>query len=132
MAMILTANNSNVSITVEGEEPQTIEGLQSINYKAVQEKEDVAAIGTSERLGVVFGLKVVKGRLSVKSTNVLLNKILSDGMSFQLAASLKTRSGEAQRVTFDECFLEDKDFALDLNGVSVTTYFFNATAVREE
>ena len=135
MATILSANRSNVSITIEGAEPQNIEGLQSIMYKSFQEREDVAAIGNDERLDVVFGLKIIRGNLKIKSTSQILNEVLANGTAFQLVANLKTRAGDqgtVQRVAFDQCFLDDKEFEMDANGVGVTTYFFNATSVREE
>jgi hypothetical protein len=135
MATILSANRSNVSITVEGQEPQTIEGLQSITYRSFQNREDVAAIGTDERIDVAFGLKIVKGCLQIKSTNTTLNELLSDGTSFQLVANLKSGGGDqesVQRVTFDQCYLDDKEFEIDVSGIGVTNYYFNATKVREE
>ncbi len=135
MAALLSANRSNVSITVEGQEPLVIEGLQSITYKSFQEREDVAAIGTDERIDVAFGLKVVKGTLQVKSTNGALNELLAAGTPFQLIANLKSSGGDPQtvhRVTFDQCYLDDKEFQIDVGGTGVTTYFFNATKVREE
>lgn len=134
MGNVFVANRSNVTLSIEGQEPITIEGLQSISYKSCQERDDVAALGTDKRVDVVFGLKIVRGNLKVKSTNEKLNEILSNGTSFQLGANLKTRGdqGPVQRVTFDQCYLDDKEFALDVNNVASTTYYFNATEVREE
>ncbi|HKJ67557.1 MAG TPA: hypothetical protein VKA68_06335 [bacterium] len=133
MANIFAANKSNVSVTVEGQEPKNIEGLQSITYKSYQDREDVPAIGTDERIDVVFGLKYVKGTLKVKSTDSLLNDILSNGTPFQLGVNLKSGvEGTVQRVTFDQCYLDDKEFGINTNGVGITTYYFNATVVREE
>ncbi len=132
MATILSANRSNVSITTEGEEPKTIEGLQSITYKSLREREDVAGIGSDERIDVAFGLKIVKGSLKVKSTDSTLNNALSNGTAFQLIANLKSQSEKQGTVTFDQCYLDDKEFQIDASGIGITTYFFNATNVREE
>jgi hypothetical protein len=62
MPTILAASRS--SVLLDGE---PIEGLQSLTYKVVKNREDIAAIGTDERIDVSFGLKVVQGSLKVKS-----------------------------------------------------------------
>ena len=130
MPTILAASRS--SVLLDGE---PIEGLQSLTYKVVKNREDIAAIGTDERIDVSFGLKVVQGSLKIKSTNVTLNNHLANNTKFQVAANLKKELGisqATQSVTFDDCFLDDKEFGIDANGVAVTTYFFTATRVREE
>lgn len=127
---IYTANSSNVLL--DGE---PIEGLQSITYKVSRNRQDVAAVGTDERIDVLFGLKIVSGKIEVKSTNPILDGHLEANTAFQIVANLKKELGltAAERtVTFDECFLDDKDFGIDTNGVAVTTYLFTATRVREE
>jgi hypothetical protein len=136
MPTILSANSSNVLL--DGE---PIEGLQAITYKVVKNREDVPAIGTDERIDVSFGLKVVNGALKIKSTNATLNGHLASNTSFQIVANLNKgttapsggiTSETSQTVTFDECFIDDKDFGLDANGVVMTTYTFTATRVTEE
>jgi hypothetical protein len=130
MPTILAANRS--SVLLDGE---PIEGLQSLTYKVKKNREDVPAIGTDERIDVSFGLKIVEGTLKVKSTNPVLNKHLADNTKFQIVANLKKELGvtqATQTVTFDDCFLDDKDFGIDTNGVAVTTYYLTATRVREE
>jgi hypothetical protein len=130
MPTILAATRS--SVLLDGE---AIEGLQSLTYRVVKNQEDIAAIGTDERIDVSFGLKTVEGALKVKSTNAVLNKHLSENTSFQIVANLKKELGitkGTQTVTFDECFMEDNDFGIDANGIAVTTYSFTATRVREE
>jgi hypothetical protein len=130
MPTILTATRSNVLL--DGE---PIEGLQSITYQVVKHQEDIPAIGTDERIDVSFGLKVVKGTLKVKSTNATLNTHMDANTSFQIVASLKKELGitqATQQVTFDGCYIEDKELGLDANGVAITTYTFTATRVREE
>ncbi|MGD2088495.1 MAG: hypothetical protein PVH61_20125 [Candidatus Aminicenantes bacterium] len=130
MPTILAASRS--SVLLDGE---PIEGLQSLTYKVKKNREDIPAIGTDERIDVSFGLKIVEGTLKVKSTNIVLNGHLAENSKFQVVANLKKELGisqTTQSVTFDDCFLDDKEFGIDANGVAVTTYFFTATRVREE
>jgi hypothetical protein len=125
MATILSANRSEV--TLDGE---SIEGLQAITYKVDRSREDIPAIGTDERIGVDFGLKLVTGTLTVKSTNDTLNNNLASNTAFQIVANL--RKGDLEKVvTFNECYLDDKQVGLDTNGVLVTTYTFTATSILE-
>lgn len=130
MPTILAAARS--SVLIDGE---AIEGLQSITYEVVKNQENIAAIGTDERIDVSFGLKMVKGTLKVKSTSLKLNELMTNNGSFQIVANLKKELGTTQAVqmvTFDDCYIEDKDFGLDTNGVAVTAYKFTSTRVREE
>ena len=130
MPTILAATRS--SVLVNGE---PIEGLQSITYGTVKNQEDIAAIGTDERIDVSFGLKIVKGTLRVKSTNSILNGLMDKNESFQIVANLKKELGmtqAVQTVSFDDCFIEDKSFELDASGVALTVYSFTSTRVREE
>ncbi len=126
MATILSANASSVMLDNE-----VIEGLQEITYKVNKSRQDVPAIGTDERIGVDFGLKIVTGTLKVKSDNATLDTHLVDNTVFQIVANLK--KGEALRtVTFDECYLDDKNFELGTSDVASAVYTFTATRVREE
>lgn len=126
MATILSANASSVMLDNE-----VIEGLQEITYKLNKSRQDVPAIGTDERIGVDFGLKIVTGTLKVKSDNATLDTHLADNTVFQIVANLK--KGEALRtVTFDECYLDDKNFELETSDVASAVYTFTATRVREE
>jgi len=80
---------------------------------------------------VDFGLKIVTGTLKVKSDNATLDTHLADNTVFQIVANLK--KGEALRtVTFDECYLDDKNFELGTSDVASAVYTFTATRVREE
>lgn len=126
MATILSANASSVML-----DDEVIEGLQEITYKLNKSRQDVPAIGTDERIGVDFGLKIVTGTLKVKSDNATLDTHLTDNTVFQIVANLK--KGEALRtVTFDECYLDDKNFELGTSDVASAVYTFTATRVREE
>jgi len=128
-ATILSASGSKV--TIDGSQ---IEGLQSIEYKYSRSRKDIEAVGTDERIGVDYGLKVVTGTLKVKSTSkkldTLLNKSTEDA-KFQIVAELK-KGNVIRKATFDDCWLDDKSFGMDANGVGMSTYSFSATRVREE
>jgi hypothetical protein len=126
MAIVLTARNSEVKINAE-----TIEGLQSIEFGVTKNRKHIGAIGSDERISVYFGLKSVSGKLNVASANATLDKLLGSGESFSVSAVLK--HGETTRsVSFDECFMEDKNFQLAAGGHGETVYGFTATRVREE
>lgn len=130
MPTIYSATRSNVLIDGEA-----IEGLQSITYDIVKNQESIPAIGTDERIDVSFGLKIVRGTLTVRSTSATLNAHMLENSTFQIVANLNKELGMTQSsltVTFDDCFVEDKRFGLDANGAAVTTYSFTATRVREE
>lgn len=132
MPTILSAKESQVLLAGPGGAAGApIEGLQAITYKVDRSRQDVAGIGTDERIGVDFGLKIVRGTLTVKSTSDALNTILADNSPFQITANLK--KGELTKtVAFDECYLDDKQVEMGNNGVLSTVYQFTATRVREE
>lgn len=126
MPQIYTASASEAKVNEE-----TIEGLQSIEYKLVKQREDVGAVGTNERVAVYFGLQTVVARMRVASANPTLDQLLQDGTEFTVAVRL--RHGETNRnVTFDGCYLDDKSFALDTEHHGETIYTFTAIRVREE
>lgn len=130
MATVFSANRSNVLI--DGEE---IEGLQSLAYRVTTEREDIRAIGSSERVAVSFGLRTVKGELVVRSADFTLDSLLDEQGSFQIVANLKKDDADdspTRTVSFDECYVEDKDFGIGAGGTVVTAYIFTATRVREE
>ena len=132
MPTVFSANNS--SVLVDGE---AVEGLQSLAFRVVTEREDIRAIGSDERVDVSFGLRTVLGELVVRSSSARLNKLLDDRAGFQLVASLAKAKGIAatdRPVTyaFDGSFMESKSFGLDASGSAVTTYGFSATRMRTE
>jgi hypothetical protein len=110
---------------------QTIEGLQSIEYREQKSRSDVGSIGTDERVAVVFGLKIVTGRLRVASADKTLDGLVSTGEAFSITAIL--RHGETTRtVAFDECVMDEKTFAMEAAVHGETVYQFSATRLREE
>jgi hypothetical protein len=126
MAQIYTAFSSEVKVNEE-----TIEGLQSIEYQMVKNRQHVGAIGTDERIAVYFGLKIVAGKLRVASANVKLDDLLQKNEEFSISATLKHRDTE-RKVTFDQCYVEDKSFGMSSSAHAETIYSFTATRVREE
>ncbi len=126
MAEIYTAFSSEVKVNEE-----TIEGLQAVEYNQSNSRKHVGAIGTNERIAVYFGLKIVEGRLSVASANKTLDGLLQSRETFSIIATL--RHGETTRtLSFDDCYMEDKEFALGAEGHGQTIYAFTATRLREE
>lgn len=125
MPTIFAANESTALIDGEA-----VEGLRSIEYRRQQVRQNVYALGSAERIGLVSGPQVVEGRLMVASTSPKLDSLASD-VPFQISAQL--RQGTTQMtVTFDECYLLEKTFNLGVGGHGEAIYSFTATRVREE
>lgn len=124
MATIFAANESTVQI--DGE---PVEGVRAIEYRQVAVRQNVYALGSAERVGMVSGPLSVEGVLRVASTSQKLNAI--GNAQFQLTALL--RHGETNMtVTFDECFLQTKSFELGVGSHGEASYGFTAVRVREE
>lgn len=127
MPTVFSANSS--SVLVDGE---PVEGLHSLAFRVVTEREDIRAIGSDERIDVSFGLRTVLGELVVRSTSAKLNELLAKRAGFQLVANLSKDKGisvTSKSVTyaFDQCYLESKSFGMDAGGTAVTTYVFSST-----
>lgn len=129
MPTVFSANRS--SILVDG---KPVEGLQSLVFRVVTEREDIRAVGSNERIDVIFGLRTVKGELIVRSASFALDQLLTDRAKFQLVATLKRTEGndDVRTLSFDDCFVEGKAFQMDAHGSAATSYAFTATRVREE
>lgn len=126
MPQIYTAFASEAKVNGE-----TIEGLQAIEYREIKNRYDVGAIGTDERIGVYFGLKVVTGALRVASANLTLDGLVSSNEEFSISATLR-HADTTRTVTFDACRMDQKSFALSAETHGETVYSFTATRVREE
>ena len=50
----------------------------------------------------------------------------------RVVAELKKGDELVKKITFDECFLDDKSFELGVDDVATTVYTFTSTRVREE
>nr|QNO53418.1 hypothetical protein JNHLJEBA_00028 [Methanosarcinales archaeon ANME-1 ERB6] len=127
--LIVSAAKSKV--TIDGEE---VSGLQSLDYKVSRRQADVAGVGADERIGIESGLILVTGALRVQSLNKKLDEILYEPVpvSFNMVAELKKGDELVKKITFDECYLDDKSFELGAEGIGITVYTFTSTRVREE
>jgi hypothetical protein len=128
---VASANVS--SVKVDGE---VIPGLQSIEWKIIRNRQNVYNIGGDERVGVDYGPLYVQGVIRIRSTYPKFDSILLSPLpevkSFQLVIELKMRGTAVKTISFDDCYLEDKTFTLDANGVGISLYTFTATRVREQ
>ena len=122
---ILAANESTVLL-----DGTPVDGVRSIEYRYAQGRDNVYALGSAERIGTTSGAQLVEGRLRVASTNAALAALKTD-QSFQISAQLKHGATKVT-VTFDECFLTEKNFALAVSSFGESIYSFTATRVREE
>jgi len=125
MPTIFAATES--SVLVDGE---VLEGVRSLEYRHQQARSNVYALGSVERIGMVSGGEIVEGRLKVASTSAKLNGFTGDA-KFQVVAQLK-QGDTKMTVTFDECYLLDKNFDISVGGHGEALYSFTATRVREE
>jgi hypothetical protein len=126
MGQIYTAFASEVKVNEE-----TIAGLQEIQYEVQRNRHNVGAVGTVERIGVVTGLEVVNGSLTIASVSATLDTLLQSGEPFSISATLK-HGEDARSVTFDDCYAETKAFDMNAGTHGQTIYGFSATRVREE
>lgn len=127
----LMVSAAKSKVIIDGEE---VNGLQSIEFKVRRRQADVAGVGADERIGVESGLVTVTGLVRVLSLNKHLDEILYKPVpvSFNMVAELKKGDELVKKITFDECYLDDKSFELGAEGIAVTVYTFTATRVREE
>ena len=125
MPTIFAANES--SVLIDG---AAVEGVRSIEYRQHRVRSNVYALGSTERIGMISGPQVVEGRLSVASATATLDALGGEA-PFQLSAQFR-HGDTALTVTFDECFLQEKSFALGVGAHGEAAYAFTATRVREE
>jgi hypothetical protein len=125
MPTIVAANDSQVLL-----DGKPVEGVRAVEYRQQQVRASVYALGSAERIAMVSGPQLVEGRLRVASTSPALNGLTGE-TAFQLIAELK-HGQTAMTVTFDECFLQEKSFAMDVGSHGEAVYSFTATRVREE
>jgi hypothetical protein len=125
MATIFAANESSVMLNGEA-----IDGVRGLDYRHRQQRSNIYVLGKAERHGMASGPQLVEGRLRVASTSDKLNALTGDA-PFQITATLK-QGNSKMTVTFDECHLLEKSFAMDAGEHGEATYAFVATRVREE
>ena len=130
MATVFSSSRS--SVLVDGEQ---LEGLQSLAFNVTTEQEDVRGVGTTERVAVIFGLRMVEGELAIRSANTKLDTLLTEQGKFQLVANLKqsdAADSPKRTMSFDDCYVSNKSFQLGAGGSVLTSYRFTATRLREE
>ena len=128
---LVAVSAAKSKVTIDGEE---VSGLQSIDFKVRRRQSDVEAIGWGERVGVETGQVIVNATIRISSLNKKLDELLYQPTPtpFNLVADLKTGTETMKKITFDECFLDDKTFEMTANGTGLSVYNFTSTRVREE
>ncbi|MCD1294322.1 hypothetical protein CUJ83_04830 [Methanocella sp. CWC-04] len=111
-----------------------VEGLQSLEYKVNRSRSDIIAVGKDVRQGVEYGVKVITGTLKVKSSCPALDQKLNqkevEQSKFTVSAQLKKGSTQ-KTVSFQDCYLDGREFSIDVNGVGISIYTFTATDIQE-
>lgn len=127
--LVVSAAKSSVMLNDE-----LMHGVQSVDFKVRRRQSDVEAVGWGERVGVETGQVIVNGTIRVSSLNKTLDERLYAPVpkGFSLILTLMKGEEQLRKITFDECFLDDKSFEMTANGVGVTAYNFTSTRVREE
>ena len=126
MPTIFAASESSVMVAGE-----PVEGVRAIEYRHQQARQNVYALGATERIGMVSGPQLVEGRLRVASTSAKLNALAGSAAAVQIIAQLK-QGALQMTVTFDECFLTEKTFEIGTGGFGEAVYSFTAARVRED
>jgi len=122
-------------ITLDGKD---VPGVQSLDFKISRNRQNIHSLSSDERIGAYYGALFVQGSIKVRSTFPELDKKLYETIPklkhFQIVVELHPQGADqlVKKITFDECYLEDKVFGMDAAGIAITTYNFTSTRVREE
>lgn len=131
---MFSARWSNVTITPSSGGSSETVGVQSLEYSVNLNKEDHFEGGSHLRTYVSYGYKMVKGKVQVKSVSpvldALLDKMEEANNSFSLHVDLSNGT-DHKVLDFFECYLESKEFGIDVNGNGISTYSFTARDVKE-
>jgi hypothetical protein len=131
--MLVAASASK--LLIDGKD---VPGVQAIDFKISRNRQNIHSLSTDERIGAYYGALFVQGSLKIRSAFDPLDKKLYETIPqlkhFQVVVELQPQGIDKpnRKITFDECYLEDKVFGMDATGVAVTTYNFTSTRVREE
>lgn len=126
MPSVFVANSSGILV-----DNQAVEGVRGLEYRVEREQGDVAALGSAERIAVYYGATRVRGQIRVASVSQRLDELTASGSMFQVIANLA--HGQAARsVTFDDCFMDGKSFAMVAGSHAEAVYSFTAIRVRED
>lgn len=126
MATVFTANSSGILVDNEA-----ILGVRGLDYRVEWEQGDVHAVGSAERVAVYYGAKRVHGQIRVASVHERLDELTASGEVFQIVANL-AHGNAARSVSFDDCHIDGKSFAMGAGSHAEALYSFTATRVREE
>lgn len=125
MPKILSANRANV--LVDGE---LVEGLQEIAYRSQTPYTDITAIGSRDRVGVVFGNTSVSGSLRIRSVSDALDALLQSQAAFQIFVSVNDEADEVlHELAFTDCRMHGKSHQMGVGNVAETLYEFSASSV---
>lgn len=129
---IFSSKYSTVTVTSDSG-PETLSGLQSIEYKVVLNKEDHYEGGNHLRQYITYGNKVIQGLLRIKSTSSVLDQLLdkmSEEKGFSLQAILSDGKNK-KTLNFEGCYLEGKEYNMDVNGHGISAYSFSAQDMKQ-
>lgn len=124
MPTIIAANESTVMVGKD-----TIDGVRSLQYRRRQQRSNVYALGSAERIGMVSGAQFVEAQLTVASASPVLDALPADA-TFELIALLN-HGATTLKATFQECFMSEKSFELGASGHGEAVYVFTAARVAE-
>ncbi len=130
-ATFFSARESQVTV-----ESERLAGLQSLEYKIVKNPIDIIGTGSDKRQGFDYGVLSVTGKMKIKSVSTTLDTKFQetdpDKAKFTMTAELKGGAGSGskpRKLTFVECYLTDREFSMDVNGVGVVLYSFTCKEV---
>lgn len=124
MTTVYAANQSSLKV---GEE--TVEGVRAIEYRRATVRQDLYAIGSSERIRVISGPQSVEGRIRVASASTKLDGLGAEEV-FQMMATFGG-AGDPVVVSFHDCLLTEKTFSMSAGAHGEAVYSFTAVRVTE-
>ena len=131
--LLIAASTSK--LTIDGKD---VPGVQSLDFKISRNRQNIHSVSSDERIGAYYGALYVQGSIKIRSAFPDLDKKLYETIPklkhFQIMIELHPQGSDqlVKKITFDECYVEDKIFGMDATGVAITTYNFTSTRIREE
>jgi len=131
--LLIAASTSKISI-----DGKDVPGVQSIDFTIQRNRQNIHSVNTEERVGAYYGALYVEGSIRVRSAFADLDKKLYETIPqlkhFQIVLELHPQGSDSmvKKITFDECYVENKSFGMDATGVAISTYQFTSTRIREE
>ncbi len=125
-ATIFSANSSKIQV-----DGNAVDGVQALDYRVLRQQGEVFALGSSARMTSYYGATRVEGRMTVASASAALDALVESGAAFQVVATLAHETTN-RTVSFDDCRMTKKEFALPSGGHGETVYQFTATVIRQK